>query len=94
MKFAEIRMVGGLTACLYGFADSFNEHRRDPANRGVRSSAGEPNRILAIYETKYDVIVFYMHVIVCGLDLMLVQAMDPLAGGSTDETIHVGDLEP
>lgn len=35
-----------------------------------------------------------MHAIVYGLDLMLVQAMDPLAGGSTDETIHVGDLEP
>lgn len=73
-------MVGGLTACLYGFADSFSERRRDPANRGVPSSAGELNGILAIYETKYDVIVFYMHVIVYGLDPMLVQAMDPLAG--------------
>ena len=80
MNFAETRMVGGLTACLYGFADSFSEHRRDPTNRDVRFSAGEPNRILAIYETKYDGIVFYMHVIVYGLDLMLVQAMDPLAG--------------
>ena len=46
----------------------------------LTSSAGEPNRILAIYETKYDGFVFYMHVIVYGLDLMLVQAMDPFSG--------------